>query len=106
MSKAKSAGWGHGALRLLINNAAQTQPYHFETGETKHVESKLSLDQRAERCRAKRADLAIARMVLDDAKNHVVDAEGDLIKAELALEREQAEFDAAAADRCGKEQHD
>ena len=93
MSKAKPS-W----LQNVFERADVTRTYHFETGETKHVESKLSLDQRAERCRRADADVKVAQAVLEDAQNHVVDCQGDLMKAELALEKAQAEYIEAAAE--------
>lgn len=98
----RTSGWGRGALSLLINNAANTQPaesrWHFETGDTKPVKKVLTLDQFADRCRNAHADVTVAQAVLEDAQNHVVDCQGDLMKAELKLEQAQAEYKDAAGE--------
>lgn len=85
-------------LRAVMDSAAVTKPYHFETGDTRPVKKVLTLDQFAEACRRTHADVKVAQAVLEDAQNHVVDCQGDLMKAELALEKAQSEYIEAAAE--------
>lgn len=94
MSKAKPS-W----LRVVMDQASSTRPYKFEDGIVTEPKV-LTLDERAAICRRAHGDVEIARAVLEDARNHVVECEGELMKAELALEREHKEFTAAAAEKC------
>lgn len=95
--KAQKVSW----LRGVMDSAANTQrdaPYHFETGDTVKVKRTLTLDQHANICRRAFADVEIARAVLVDAQNHVVTCEGDLMKAELALDEAQKGYSEAASE--------
>ena len=99
---APSKGWARGALKLVIGNADATKPlYHFETGETVAAPRSTNLEKLARHCEEAFADVQVQRAVLDDARNHVVECEGELMKAELELEKRQADYVKIAAERHG-----
>lgn len=85
-------------LQGVFERANTTQTYHFETGDTLRLPRQRTLDEHAKACSRAHADVQVAKAVLDDARNHVVDCEGELMKAELALEEAQSEYSAAAGE--------
>ena len=87
-------GW----LKGVFERADVTRSYHFETGDTVKAPKQLTLDQHAQACRRAYADVQVGRAVLEDAQNHVVTCEGDLMKAEIALEKAQDDYVKAAGD--------
>jgi hypothetical protein len=90
-------GW----LKGVFERANETRSYHFETGETQPVSKSTNLEKLARHCEEAFGDVQVQRAVLDDARNHVVQCEGELMKAELELEKRQADYIATAAERKG-----
>ena len=90
-------GW----LKGVFERAEVTRTYKFETGETVAAPKSTNLEKLARHCEEAFADVQVQRAVLDDARNHVVECEGELMKAELELEKRQAEFRQASKARAG-----
>ncbi len=90
-------GW----LKGVFERAEVTRTYKFETGETVAAPKSTNLEKLARHCEEAFADVQVQRAVLDDARNHVVECEGELMKAELELEKRQADYVKIAAERHG-----
>ena len=88
-------------LQGVFERADTTRTYHFETGETQPAPKITNLEKLACKIEEAFADVQVHRAVLEDARNHVVECEGDLMKSEIELEKRQADYIAAAAERKG-----
>ena len=68
-------GW----LKGVFERAEVTRTYKFETGETVAAPKSTNLEKLARHCEEAFADVQVQRAVLDDARNHVVECEGEMI---------------------------
>ena len=89
--------------RFLGGRATESRaPYKFDDGEpTAEAAQTKDLERLAKHCEHAFADVQVAKAVLADAQNHVVQCQGELAKAELFWERRQEEFNKAASERPG-----
>jgi hypothetical protein len=95
-------GWPRRALQIVLANSDQTtqSEYKFEDGEPVLIPIR-DMEQLARRCELAAADVEVQQTILRDAENHVVQCQGELIKAQTLLERQQAAYLQAASLRKG-----